>query len=291
MKLTDTGTVKELMAKHGITFQKKYGQNFLISEAVPKNIAEAATEGFDKEKTGILEIGPGIGTLTGELADRCAKVVALEIDSRLLPVLEETLESKKNTTVINRDVMKTDIKELCDTEFISKGYSVSVAANLPYYITTPIIMKLLESKAGFERITVMIQKEVAQRLTAEAGSGDYGAITAVVSYYGRVTRKFNVPAGCFMPMPKVDSSVITIDLYKEPPVNVKSEEMLFKTIRGAFAQRRKTLANSLMTEFSALGREKLAMAITDCGLPADIRGEKLSLKDFAKLSDKLLTMC
>lgn len=288
MKLTDISVVREIMGRHGVTFQKKFGQNFLINERVPERIAEAACECRGERPLGILEIGPGIGTLTRELSLRADRVVALEIDTNLIPVLAETLEDCPNTAVINRDVMKTDLTELVEREFTSKGMSVSVAANLPYYITTPILMKLVESRIPFETITVMIQKEVAQRLTAPAGDSEYGAITASLSYYGEVERLFTVPAGCFMPAPKVDSAVIRIRLHKHPPVSVKSEELLFKVIRGAFAQRRKTLANSLTTEFSSLGKEGIASAIAEAGFDPSIRGERLTLADFARLADVLI---
>lgn len=283
MKLTDLSTIREVMTRHGVSFQKKFGQNFLISPQVPVNIANAAVE-LLPEKCGILEIGPGIGTLTYELSSRADKVVALEIDTSLIPILNETLADCPNTTVINQDVLKTDLCELIDREFTSCGLKVAVAANLPYYITTPIIMKLVESRLPLESITVMIQKEVASRLVAPAGDSEYGAITASLAYYGKVERLFNVPAGCFVPAPKVDSTVIRIVLHKEPPVNVKDEAMLFKVIRGAFAQRRKTLANSLRTEFP---KEVIPGAIESAGLPSDIRGERLTLEDFAKLADIL----
>ena len=283
MKLTDLSTIREVMERHGVSFQKKFGQNFLISPQVPVNIAEAAV-GLLPERRGILEIGPGIGTLTRELSERADKVVALEIDSSLIPVLDETLADCQNVTVINSDVLKTDLSELIEREFISEGLSAAVAANLPYYITTPIIMKLVESKLPLESITVMIQKEVAARLVAPPGDPEYGAITASLSYYGRVERLFNVPAGCFIPAPKVDSTVIRINLFKTPPVSVKDEKTLFKVIRGAFAQRRKTLSNSLCTEFP---KAEVIRAISDAGLLADIRGERLSLEDFARLSDLL----
>ena len=286
MQLTNIGTIKELFQRHGFSFSKSLGQNFLISEQVPKNIADAAC-GWEPEKgrgKGILEIGPGIGTLTRELAARADKVVALEIDSSLIPVLAETLADCPNVSVINQDVLKTDLSALVEREFTSQGLRAAVAANLPYYITTPIIMKLVESRLPLESITVMIQKEVAARLVAPPGDPEYGAITASLSYYGRVERLFNVPAGCFVPAPKVDSTVIRIVLHKEPPVSVKSEQNLFKVIRGAFAQRRKTLANSLCTEFP---KDAVIKAIADAGLAPDIRGERLSLEDFARLSDLL----
>ncbi len=287
MRLTDLSTIREIMSRHGVSFQKKFGQNFLINPQVPVKIADAACVRKSDAPLGILEIGPGIGTLTRELSQRADKVIALEIDTALIPILDETLADCPNTSVINQDVMKTDLAELVEREFLSEGMNVSVAANLPYYITTPILMKLVESRLPFETITVMIQKEVAQRLAAPAGDSEYGAITASLSYYGKVERLFNVPAGCFLPAPKVDSAVIRITLYKEPPVSVISEATLFKTIRGAFAQRRKTLSNSLSTEFSHLGREGIATAIAAAGLDEKVRGERLTLEEFARLSDVL----
>lgn len=287
MRLTDLSTIREIMSRHGVSFQKKFGQNFLINPQVPTKIADAACVRPDNAPLGMLEIGPGIGTLTRELAERAHKVVALEIDTALIPILDETLADFDNTFVINQDVMKTDLTALVENEFLTQGMRVSVAANLPYYITTPILMKLVESRLPFETITVMIQKEVAQRLTAPAGDSEYGAITASLAYYGKTERLFTVPAGCFLPAPKVDSAVIRITLHKEPPVKVIDEAILFKTIRGAFAQRRKTLANSLSTEFSHLGKEGIAAAIAAAGLDASIRGERLTLEDFARLSDEL----
>ena len=286
MKLTDLSTVREIMSRHGITFQKKFGQNFLISPQIPVRIAEAACEDAADSPQGILEIGPGIGTLTRELCERADKVVALEIDTGLIPVLDETLADFDNVTIINQDVMKCDLEALVEREFLDAGMRVSVAANLPYYITTPILMKLLESRLPFDTITVMIQKEVAVRLTAPAGDPEYGAITASIAYYGEVERLFTVPAGCFMPAPKVESAVVRIRLHREPPVSVRSEEMLFRTIRGAFAQRRKTLANSLTAEFP-IGREAIAAAIAAAELPAAVRGERLALAEFARLADAL----
>ncbi len=277
------------MSRHGVNFQKKFGQNFLINQSVPERIAEAAVENLESP-CGILEIGPGIGTLTRELAERCDKVVALEIDSALIPILDETLADYPHASVINRDVLKTDLAELIEREFTLQGLNVAVAANLPYYITTPIIMKLVESKLPLASITVMIQKEVAARLVAPAGDSEYGAITASLAYYGEVERLFNVPAGCFLPAPKVDSTVIRINLHKKPPVSVKSEVILFRTIRGGFAQRRKTLANSLGSEFPELTREQFVSAIVESGLEPNIRGERLTLEDFARLSNAIERM-
>lgn len=285
MKLTDLSEIKSLMSRHGVMFKKKYGQNFLTSPVIPERIAEAAMTGLPEGARGILEIGPGIGTLTQSLAERADKVVALEIDQTLIPVLAETLADYDNVKVINQDIMKTDLGELYQNEFASDGLRLSVAANLPYYITTPILMKLVESRVSFESITVMVQKEVASRLCAAPGTPDYGAITAVLAYYGRCERLFTVPAGCFVPAPKVDSAVIRISLYKAPLIQVADTAELFRVIRGAFAQRRKTLPNSLMTEYSTLRRDVINDAVTSAGFALSVRGEALSCADFARIAD------
>jgi 16S rRNA (adenine1518-N6/adenine1519-N6)-dimethyltransferase len=282
MTLTSLNEVKTIMAKHGLRFNRGYGQNFLINEAVPKRIA--AECGAESE-SGILEIGPGIGTLSYELCGLYKKVVAVEIDSSLIPALGETMAEFDNFKVINADVLKVDLTALIKEEF--GDMPVTVCANLPYYITTPIIMGLLESGCKFDNITVMIQKEVALRLCAKAGEGDYGAVTASVNRYGSVSRLFNVSAGSFVPAPKVDSAVIKIQVDKERKYTVIDENMMTRVIRGAFAQRRKTLVNSLSSEFSELGKDELTEAVVKCGYRADIRGEKLDIPDFAKLSDAI----
>ena len=284
MKLTDLSEIKSLMDRHSVMFKKKYGQNFLISPAIPEKIADAAVQAAPEGLRGILEIGPGIGTLTQSLAERADKVVALEIDESLIPILDETLANFNNVKIINQDVMKTDLAELRETEFGSE-FKLSVAANLPYYITTPILMKLIESGVSFESITVMVQKEVASRLCAVPGTSDYGAITAVLAYYGRCERLFTVPAGCFVPAPKVDSAVVRLKLYKTPEISVADPDELFRVIRGAFAQRRKTLSNSLLTEYSSLGRDIVNDAIRSAGYDPSVRGEALSCADFARIAD------
>ena len=284
MKLTDLSEIKSLMDRHSVTFKKKYGQNFLISPTIPERIADAAVSGMPEGARGILEIGPGIGTLTQPLAERADKVVALEIDESLIPILDETLANFNNVKIINQDVMKTDLAELRETEFGSE-FKLSVAANLPYYITTPILMKLIESGISFESITVMVQKEVASRLCAAPGTPDYGAITAVLAYYGRCERLFTVSSGCFVPAPKVDSAVVRLNLYKTPEISVADSNELFRVIRGAFAQRRKTLSNSLLTEYSALGRDIVNDAIRSSGYEPSVRGEALSCADFARIAD------
>lgn len=281
MKLTNIGTVKALMEKHGIKFQKKFGQNFLINEDVPIRIAE---ECGATENDCVLEIGPGIGTLTRELCSVAKKVVAVEIDTGLIPVLSETLADFDNVEVINSDIMKTDIKSLFEEKFA--GHDVFVCANLPYYITTPILMLLLESRLPFKKMTFMVQKEVADRLCSNSKDGDYGAVTASVSYYGRVEKLFNVSAGNFMPAPKVDSAVIQITVYDEPPVKVADEGLFFRVIKAAFEQRRKTLVNALSGKVD-ISKDDIARAVETVGLDVNIRGERLDIADFARLSDEV----
>ena len=280
MKLTSLSEVKNIMERHGLRFNKGYGQNFLINEAVPRRIAEECGASTD---SGILEIGPGIGTLSQELCRLYKKVVAIEIDTSLIPALSETMAEFNNFKVINADILKVDLSKLIDDEFA--GMPITVCANLPYYITTPIIMGLLESGCNFDNITVMIQKEVALRLCAKPGDSDYGAVTASVARYGRASRLFNVSAGSFVPAPKVDSAVIRIEVDKDRGYTVKSEKLMTRVIRGAFAQRRKTLVNSLSSEFSELSKDELIDAVVSAGYSADIRGEKLGTADFASIAD------
>ncbi len=282
MNLCDIKTIKQIMSAYHLNFRKEYGQNFLIDRSVVEEIADACCT--NKNST-ILEIGPGIGTLTYELALRHKAVTALEIDRGLIPVLEHTLGEFDNVTVINEDVMEASLSDLLASAFASGP--VSVCANLPYYITSPILMKLLESRLPFEYITIMIQKEVADRLCAHAGDKDYGAITAVLSYYGEAEYLFSVPADRFLPAPKVDSAVIRIRLYRQIPYQPKNEEMLFRTIKAAFAQRRKTLANSLSSGFSFLSKEQIVEIISACGHKADVRGERLDIAEFVTLADEL----
>lgn len=277
MKLTDIGTVKELMGENA--FKKQFGQNFLISESVPRRIAESGCA------EGVLEVGPGIGTLTRELCQNAKKVVAVEIDTTLLPILEKTLADFDNVTVISGDIMKTDIDAIVKEHFADCN-EIAVCANLPYYITSPVLMKLLESRIPFKSITVMVQKEVATRLSAPAGHETYGALTAAVSYYAAVKKLFDVPAGCFMPKPKVDSAVVKLTLYQEPPVDC-NEETLFKVIKGAFAQRRKTLVNSLSTVIGHIPKSTLAAIITSCGFVEGVRGETLDIAAFAKIANAI----
>ncbi len=270
------------MAMFSINFRKEFGQNFLTNNMVVEDIADNCC--LDPNTT-ILEIGPGIGSLTRELCERYRRVVALEIDHGLIPVLKYTLGEYRNVTVINEDVMKTDLDALL-APYFAEG-PVAICANLPYYITTPILMKLLESGLPFSHITIMIQAEVADRLCAPAGSKDCGAITAVLNYYGTPEKLFRVSAGNFIPVPKVDSTVVRITLHKEKPYRPKDEATLFRTIRAAFEQRRKTLPNALSAVFGELTKEEITAAIVACGHAPEIRGEKLSIEEFTALSDKL----
>ena len=277
-RLTDRGFIKELLERHGFTFSKSLGQNFLINPSVCPRMAEAAVQGAD---VGVLEIGPGIGVLTNELLKRASKVVAVELDRRLLPVLDETLAEYDNLKVINADVMKLDLHTLIAEEFGSMD--VSVCANLPYYITSPIIMKLLEDRLPVSSITVMVQKEAAVRLCAEPGSRDSSAITAAVRYYCDPELLFHVSAGSFMPAPKVDSAVIRLSL-REPSVHPRDEALFFRVIRGAFAQRRKTVLNSLSSSLS-LDKGELSDILCKAGVDPGARAERLTLQNFSDISD------
>ena len=282
MDLCNISVIKELMADAGITFRKEFGQNFLINRMIPEDIADGCT---DRADSMILEIGPGVGCLTQELALRFPKVVAVEIDRGLIPVLARTLAEYDNVTVINEDVMKVDLKAL--VEQYSEGRAVSVCANLPYYITTPILMYLLESGVKLEAITVMVQNEVASRLCAKPGSSDYGAITAVLGYYGTARKLFKVSAGCFMPAPKVDSAVVRIDLYKDKPYKPKNEQLFRDLIRAAFEMRRKTLVNAISAKLPHLEKSRVVEAIKRIGHSETVRGERLSTEDFSRLADEL----
>ena len=283
MDLCNLSVIKSVMADAGITFRKEFGQNFLINRIIPEEIAEQCA---DDSESMILEIGPGIGCLTAELACRYAKVIAVEIDKGLIPVLDRTLAEFDNVTVINEDVMKIDLPALIAEH--SEGRPVSVCANLPYYITTPILMMLLESGVKFRTITVMVQNEVAQRLVAPPGKADYGAITAILGFYGTVRRLFKVSAGSFVPAPKVDSAVIRIDLYREPKYTPKDETLMRNVIKAAFEMRRKTLQNALSAKLSGYTKDEIKDAIVSIGYPETVRGECLSTEDFVKLSDLLI---
>jgi len=270
------------MEDAGIVFRRDFGQNFLTNRMIPEDIADSCADTSDRL---ILEIGPGIGCLTQELALRYKRVVAVEIDKGLIPVLSKTLADYDNVTVINEDIMKVDLAALV-SEY-SDGMEVSVCANLPYYITTPILMRLLESGVKLSTITVMVQNEVAARLAAKPGSSDYGAITAVIGYYGSVRRLFKVSAGNFIPAPKVDSAVVRIDLYKEPRFDIKDEELFRGLIKAAFEMRRKTLSNAVSSKFPGFSKEAVAEAISAVSSDPKVRGERLSTEDFVTLSNKL----
>jgi len=281
LKLTDLNTVRSLLSEFGAAPDKKYGQNFLISERVVSNIAENC--GADAAD-GILEIGPGIGVLTQKLCEKYKKVVSVEIDKKMISVLGKTMAIYDNFTLINDDILKVDLKSLLKTHF--DGMNVTVCANLPYYITTPIIMALLEAEAGFDNVTVMIQKEVAERLTAKPATEAYGAITPAVAYYADALRLFTVPAGCFYPAPKVDSAVLRLKLRKKPEYEPKSKDLMFEIIKYAFLQRRKTLINALSADKN-LDKTDIINAVKSCGFDERIRGEALSILDFRRLSDEL----
>ena len=282
MDLCNLSVIKSLMSDAGIAFRKEFGQNFLINRMIPEDIADGCAD--DSERL-ILEIGPGIGCLTGELAMRYKKVVAVEIDSGLIPILDKTMSEFDNVTVINDDIMKVDIKALVDE--YSDGMPVSVCANLPYYITTPILMRLLESGVKFSTITIMIQNEVAARLVAKAGSADYGAITAVLGYYGEARKLFKVSAGSFIPAPKVDSAVVRIDLYQEPKFDITDEKLFRNLIKAAFEMRRKTLQNAISAKLPKYSKEQIVNAILAIGHDEKVRGERLSTEDFVALANEL----
>jgi len=282
--LTNISVVKDILSRHGFTFSKALGQNFIINPSVCPRIAE---EGNAKSGFGVIEIGTGIGVLTAELARRADKVVAIEIDDRLLPILEETLAEFNNVKIVNADVMEVDLHKLIAEEF--GGMEVAVCANLPYYITSPIIMMLLESRLPISSITVMVQKEAGVRLTAKMGTRDVGAVTAAVRYFSEPKLLFNVSRGSFMPAPNVDSCVIRLDVLNESRDDVKDEKFFFKVVRGAFSQRRKTLANSLS---SSMGIEKSVVydAIKSAGLAETVRPEQLSMEDFISVANTLYDM-
>ena len=284
MNLCDIRTIRDIMSLYNISFRKEFGQNFLTNRSVVEDIADSCSDTPDAT---VLEIGPGIGVLTQELAFRYRKVMAVEIDNGLIPVLRYTLSECPEgvVEVIHGDIMKTDIAALLAPAF--EAGPVSVCANLPYYITTPILMALLESHLPFEYITIMIQSEVADRLCARAGSKEYGAITAVLNYYGEAEKLFKVSAGNFLPAPKVDSTVVRIRLHKQKPVVPRDEAIMFRVIRAAFEQRRKTLPNALSAVFSDIPKETLTEMVVACGHRADIRGERLDIAAFAALSDRI----
>ena len=271
----------EVLQKYDFVFQKKFGQNFLIDSHVLDKIVSAA--GITKDDF-VLEIGPGIGTMTQYLAASARKVFAVEIDKALIPILEDTLKEFDNVQVINQDILKVDIKKLAEEH--NDGKPIKVVANLPYYITTPIIMGLFESQVPIDSITVMVQKEVADRMKVGPGTKDYGALSLAVQYYAEPYIVANVPPNCFMPRPKVGSAVIRLTRHEKPPVEVSDEKFMFRLIRASFNQRRKTLANGLNNSPElSYSKEEIQQTIEKCGFKAGIRGEALTLKDFAKLAN------
>lgn len=273
-----------VLNRYGFSFQKKFGQNFLIDENVVEKIVRDA--GVTKDDF-VLEIGPGIGTMTQILCENAREVVAVEIDDKLIPILtEDTLSWYDNVTVIHEDILKLDIVKLANER--NGGKPIKVVANLPYYITTPIIMGLFESHVPLDSITIMVQKEVADRMQVGPGTKDYGALSLAVQYYAKPQIILNVPASCFMPRPNVDSAVIQLTRYEKPPVEVKDEHLMFRLIRASFNQRRKTMTNSVgnSPELS-VSKEQMAAALEKCGLSATVRGEALTLEQFAELANVL----
>ena len=276
----------EVLQKYNFNFQKKFGQNVLIDTHVLEKIIEES--GITKDDF-VLEIGPGIGTMTQYLCENAREVAAVEIDKNLIPILADTLSAYDNVEVINDDILKVDINKLAEEK--NGGKPIKVVANLPYYITTPIIMGLFESHVPVDSITVMVQKEVADRMQTGPGSKDYGALSLAVQYYAKPEIVANVPPNCFMPRPKVGSAVIRLTRHQNPPVQAKDEKLMFRIIRASFNQRRKTLANGLKnSQELQFTKEQVEQAITECGLPLNIRGEALTLEQFAALADIFVDM-
>ena len=279
--LGDPKRTIEVLQKYNFAFQKRFGQNFLIDTHVLEKIiasAEITKEDF------VLEIGPGIGTMTQYLAEAAREVAAVEIDKTLIPILQDTLKEWNNVTVINNDILKVDIRQLALEQ--NQGRPIKVVANLPYYITTPIIMGLFENQVPIESITIMVQKEVADRMQVGPGTKDYGALSLAVQYYARPEIVANVPPNCFMPRPKVGSAVIRLERYEQPPVQVKDEKLMFRLIRASFNQRRKTLVNGLKNSPELhFSKEEIEQALVNCGLSLTVRGEALTLEQFAQLAN------
>ncbi|HIU77708.1 MAG TPA: 16S rRNA (adenine(1518)-N(6)/adenine(1519)-N(6))-dimethyltransferase RsmA [Candidatus Pelethocola excrementipullorum] len=272
-----------VLQKYGFNFQKKFGQNFLIDTHVLDKIIAAANIGPDDF---VVEIGPGIGTMTQYLAYAAREVCAVEIDHNLIPILEDTLSGYDNVTVLNKDILKVDLNALAQEK--NGGRPIKVVANLPYYITTPIVMGLFENHVPLESVTVMVQKEVAERMQVGPGTKDYGALSLAVQYYAEPYIVANVPPNCFMPRPKVGSAVIRLTLHTDTPIQVKDEKLMFRLIRASFNQRRKTLVNGITNSAELqYTKEEVAQAIEKCGFPPAVRGETLELKQFAMLSDAL----
>lgn len=281
MRLTDINDIKSLLVSHGFRFSKSMGQNFLTAAWVPEDIAEAAQ--LDGN-TGVLEVGPGIGCLTEQLALRAGKVVAVELDNALRPVLKQTLAGKDNVEIIFGDVLKQDIKGLVTEKM--QGLRPVVCANLPYNVTSPLITAFLEAEC-FDSVTVMIQREVAKRICAKPATADYGAFTVLVNWYAEPEMLFDVPPSCFIPQPKVTSSVIRLKTRSEPPVKVKDKALFFRVVRAAFGMRRKTLTNALSANFNELNKADIENLLTACGFDPKIRGEVLPIGDFAAISDAI----
>lgn len=281
MELTNIHDIKELLDRHGFHFSKAKGQNFLTQAWVPQRMAREA--GVEQD-CGVLEVGPGIGPLTQQLCLRAGKVVAVELDQRLRPVLAETLGEFDNLELVFGDVLKLDVPALVREKF--GDLRPKACANLPYYITSDILAALLEARC-FESVTVMVQKEVAQRICAAPGSAAYGAFTVFCQYHARPEILFDVPAGCFIPQPKVTSAVLHLAVRRQPVCPVRDEQLFFRVVRASFAQRRKTLVNGLTGAFGGLSKERLTQCVTDCGFAPNVRGETLSIPDFSRLADAI----
>ena len=282
--LTDINEIKLLLSRHGFHFSKSMGQNFLTAPWVPERIAESA--GID-ENTGVLEVGPGIGCLTAQLSDRAGKVVAVELDKALKPILAETLEGRENVEILFGDVLRQDLHEIVRERF--RGLRPVVCANLPYNVTSPLLTAFIEAGC-FETVTVMVQKEVAKRICAKAGTADYGAFGIFVQWTMEPEILFDVPPDCFVPRPKVTSAVIRLKRRKAPPVRVRDEALLFKIVRAAFNMRRKTLVNALSSQLSGITKEQAENAVKKCGFDPRIRGESLEIGGFAKIADEIGTI-
>lgn len=279
--LSNISTIKEILSKHDFTFSKSLGQNFLINPSVCPRMAQMCGA---KSGVGVIEVGPGIGVLTKELACLADKVVSVELDKRLLPVLEQTLSEFDNVKVVNDDILKIDLHKLIKEEFV--GLDVVICANLPYYITSPVIMRLLEEKIPVKSITVMVQKEAAQRICAKVGTRDSSAVTVAVNYYSKPSMLFSVSSGSFMPAPKVDSAVIRLDILDKPEVEAVNEKVFFKVVKSAFAQRRKTILNSLSAGFS-ISKSDMAEILEKSNVAENLRAEQLSMKQIADISNNI----